>query len=71
MTRSVKTLIGPAWQGLKVGDIIPDYGGAHETFQGRRDDRSQRPRLRVAARRAHSTAELASAGELADGTPSG
>jgi hypothetical protein len=25
--------IHPEWQHLKVGDIIPDYGGKHETFQ--------------------------------------
>lgn len=25
--------IRPAWQRLAVGDVIPDYGGRHETFQ--------------------------------------
>jgi hypothetical protein len=25
--------IHPEWQHLKAGDIIPDYGGKHETFQ--------------------------------------
>jgi hypothetical protein len=25
--------IDPAWQGLQVGDIIPDYGGARATFE--------------------------------------
>jgi hypothetical protein len=24
--------INPAWQTLSVGDVIPDYGGRHETF---------------------------------------
>lgn len=24
--------VEPAWQGLRVGDVIPDYGGADETF---------------------------------------
>jgi hypothetical protein len=25
--------IDPAWQGLQVGDVIPDYGGASATFE--------------------------------------
>ncbi len=25
--------IEPAWQGLAVGDVIPDWGGAHATFE--------------------------------------
>jgi hypothetical protein len=25
--------IDPAWQGLRVGDVIPDYGGASATFE--------------------------------------
>ncbi|HEX4017120.1 MAG TPA: hypothetical protein VHX15_10320 [Frankiaceae bacterium] len=42
-TRSVERFIPPSrraireldprWQRLQVGDFIPDYGGAHETFQ--------------------------------------
>ncbi|MCW2530288.1 MAG: hypothetical protein JWM76_5148 [Pseudonocardiales bacterium] len=29
--RALRT-IDPHWQGLAVGDVIPDYGGRHETF---------------------------------------
>lgn len=25
--------LDPQWQGLSVGDVIPDYGGPHETFR--------------------------------------
>lgn len=25
--------MNPAWLGLRVGDVIPDYGGQHETFE--------------------------------------
>jgi hypothetical protein len=25
--------VNPAWLGLRVGDVIPDYGGRHETFE--------------------------------------
>lgn len=25
--------IGPQWQHIQVGDVIPDYGGKHQTFQ--------------------------------------
>ena len=25
--------VEPRWQGLAVGDVVPDYGGQHETFQ--------------------------------------
>jgi hypothetical protein len=25
-------VVEPRWQGLAVGDVIPDYGGKHETF---------------------------------------
>jgi Polyketide cyclase / dehydrase and lipid transport len=42
-TRSVERVIPPGrraireldprWQRLQVGDVIPDYGGAHETFE--------------------------------------
>jgi uncharacterized protein YndB with AHSA1/START domain len=30
--RAIRTL-DPRWSGLAVGDVIPDYGGRHETFQ--------------------------------------
>ena len=42
LPRSVERLLPPArratreveprWQTLRVGDVVPDYGGAHETF---------------------------------------
>ena len=25
--------MNPAWLGLRVGEVIPDYGGRHETFE--------------------------------------
>ena len=25
--------VGPAWQALEVGDVIPDYGGREATFE--------------------------------------
>ncbi|WP_221176324.1 hypothetical protein [Nocardioides marmorisolisilvae] len=25
--------VEPRWQGLAVGDVVPDWGGAHETFE--------------------------------------
>ncbi len=30
--RRASRTIDPRWQGLTVGDVIPDYGGRHETF---------------------------------------
>ncbi|MGI8664517.1 MAG: SRPBCC family protein [Jatrophihabitans sp.] len=30
--RALRT-IDPRWQNLRVADVIPDYGGRHETFQ--------------------------------------
>jgi uncharacterized protein YndB with AHSA1/START domain len=30
--RAIRTL-DPRWQRLAVGDVIPDYGGRHETFE--------------------------------------
>jgi uncharacterized protein YndB with AHSA1/START domain len=30
--RAIRKL-DPRWQHLRVGDVIPDYGGAHETFE--------------------------------------
>jgi hypothetical protein len=30
--RAARTL-DPRWQRLRVGDVIPDYGGRHETFE--------------------------------------
>jgi hypothetical protein len=30
--RAIRKL-DPRWQQLRVGDVIPDYGGAHETFE--------------------------------------
>ncbi len=30
--RRASRTIDPRWQGLAVGDVIPDYGGRHETF---------------------------------------
>lgn len=31
-SRRAARSIDPRWQRLAVGDVIPDYGGAHETF---------------------------------------
>lgn len=31
-SRRAIRVIDPRWQGLAVGDVIPDYGGADETF---------------------------------------
>jgi uncharacterized protein YndB with AHSA1/START domain len=32
-SRRASRVIDPAWLGLEVGDVIPDYGGRHETFE--------------------------------------
>lgn len=32
-SRRAARFLNPAWQGLVVGDVIPDYGGRHETFE--------------------------------------
>lgn len=32
-SRRATRAVQPAWQHLAVGDIIPDYGGRHETFE--------------------------------------
>jgi hypothetical protein len=32
-SRRAARSIDPRWLGLKVGDVIPDYGGRHETFE--------------------------------------
>jgi hypothetical protein len=32
-TRRASRTINPAWTKLAVGDVIPDYGGRHETFE--------------------------------------
>ena len=51
--RAIRTL-DPRWQQLAVGDVIPDYGGRHETFEVAHIDAphalvyvSQRGRMRV------------------------
>lgn len=31
--RRAARVIDPRWQGLSVGDVIPDYGGREETFE--------------------------------------
>jgi hypothetical protein len=32
-SRRAARVINPAWLGLSPGDVIPDYGGRHETFE--------------------------------------
>lgn len=32
-SRRAARRLNPAWQGLAVGAVIPDYGGRHETFE--------------------------------------
>jgi hypothetical protein len=32
-SRRAARSLNPAWLGLAAGDVIPDYGGRHETFQ--------------------------------------
>ncbi|HEX3750238.1 MAG TPA: hypothetical protein VHW06_06715 [Streptosporangiaceae bacterium] len=32
-SRRAARVVNPAWLGLRPGDIIPDYGGRHETFE--------------------------------------
>ncbi|MGH3437067.1 MAG: hypothetical protein ACRDRN_11445 [Sciscionella sp.] len=32
-SRRAARVINPAWQNLRVGDVIPDYGGRNETFE--------------------------------------
>jgi hypothetical protein len=32
-SRRAARSLNPAWLGLETGDIIPDYGGRHETFE--------------------------------------
>ena len=32
-SRRAARSLDPAWQGLAVGDVIPDYGGRNETFE--------------------------------------
>src|ERR1700761_7203751 len=31
--RRAARAVNPAWLGLRPGDVIPDYGGRHETFE--------------------------------------
>ena len=38
-SRRAVRAIDPQWQGLQVGDVIPDYGGKHETFEAAVVDR--------------------------------
>jgi uncharacterized protein YndB with AHSA1/START domain len=58
--------IDPRWQSLDVGDVIPDYGGRHETFEVTRIDpphtlvyTSYRGRMRVSWSLTLTTAGLA------------
>jgi hypothetical protein len=32
-SRRAARTVNPAWLGLRPGDVIPDYGGRHETFE--------------------------------------
>ncbi len=32
-SRRAARAVNPAWLGLRPGDVIPDYGGRHETFE--------------------------------------
>jgi hypothetical protein len=32
-SRRAARVVDPTWSHLRVGDIVPDYGGRHETFQ--------------------------------------
>jgi hypothetical protein len=32
-SRRAARAVNPAWLGLQPGDVIPDYGGRHETFE--------------------------------------
>ena len=38
--RRAARAVNPAWLGLRPGDVIPDYGGRHETFEVARDQRA-------------------------------
>lgn len=38
VSRRALRRIEPRWQGLRVGDVVPDYGGPHETFEVARID---------------------------------
>lgn len=66
-SRRAARSVNPAWLGLRVGDVIPDYGGRHETFEVAQI--SSPTSLVYRSRRGHTELTWSVTLEPADGAP--